>query len=350
VGSWIDQQQRAFAQALDAVAADAPVIVLCPNDADGLSAGALLARGLARISRPTSVRLIGRGESPWSDPVKGEVRSANPGLVVVSDLGVRAEPIIPGTATVLIDHHVPHGMPEGATVISGYGQEPVPSSSLLAYWCLQAVAEVDDLLWPAALGLVGDYGEKAPFAELQDARSRYGAKTLREATSLINAPRRSSSGDAKPAFDLLLKTSRPEDILSGAYPETAVLRAAKDEVKRELETARRVAPRFSGSVALIELSSPCQIHPLVAQSWTGRLKNQIVMAANTGFRDGYVHFAVRSATGRNLVEFLKAHVPPGAEQDEAYGQGHEQASGGALRIEQWLAFLDTLGFRAPTPG
>jgi single-stranded-DNA-specific exonuclease len=161
MGSWIDQQQRAFAQALDAVAADAPVIVLCPNDADGLSAGALLARGLARISRPTSVRLIGRGESPWSDPVKGEVRSANPGLVVVSDLGVRAEPIIPGTATVLIDHHVPHGMPEGATVISGYGQEPVPSSSLLAYWCLQAVAEGDDLLWLAALGLIGDYARKA---------------------------------------------------------------------------------------------------------------------------------------------------------------------------------------------
>jgi hypothetical protein len=35
---------------------------------------------------------------------------------------------------------------------------------------------------------------------------------------------------------------------------------------------------------------------------------------------------------------------------EPYGQGHEQASGGALRIEQWLAFLDSLGFRAPTLG
>jgi single-stranded-DNA-specific exonuclease len=121
-------------------------------------------------------------------------------------------------------------------------------------------------------------------------------------------------------------------------------------VKQELDAARRSAPRFAGSVALIELSSRCQIHPLVAQSWTGRLKNQIVMAANTGFRSGYVHFAVRSATGRDLIEFLKAHAPPGAEHDEAYGQGHEQASGGALRIEQWLAFLDNLGFHAPPPG
>ncbi|WP_244610676.1 DHH family phosphoesterase [Microvirga pakistanensis] len=342
--TWLDRQRRVFAQALDEVAPDAPVVVLCHKDADGLTAGAVLARGLARLSRPVSVRLVGRGESPWSDPVQGEVRSASPGLVIVADLGVRADVVAPGAATVLIDHHVPQGMPEGATVISGYGQDPVPSSSLLAYWCVQAEAEVDDLLWLAALGLIGDYGEKAPFAELADARSRYGAKTLREAASLINAPRRSASGDAGPAFDFLLKSTGPKDILSDAPPEAMVLRQAKDEVKREFDAARRIAPRFSGSVALIELSSPCQIHPLVAQSWAGRLKNQIVIAANTGFRSGYVHFAVRSATGRNLVEFLKAHAPPGAEQDGAYGQGHEQASGGALRAEPWKAFLDSLGF------
>ena len=81
------------------------------------------------------------------------------------------------------------------------------------------------------------------------------------------------------------------------------------------------------------------------QSWTGRLKNQLVIAANTGFRSGYVHFAIRSATGRNLVEFLKEHAPPGAEQDGTYGQGHEQASGGALHLGYWAAFLDSLGFR-----
>jgi single-stranded-DNA-specific exonuclease len=37
--------------------------------------------------------------------------------------------------TILIDHHVPQGSPEGATVISSYRQASVPSSNLLAYWC-----------------------------------------------------------------------------------------------------------------------------------------------------------------------------------------------------------------------
>jgi single-stranded-DNA-specific exonuclease len=272
------------------------------------------------------------------------IQALEPGLVIVTDLGIRPEPVLPGTPTVLIDHHVPQGLPERATVISGYGQDPTPSSSLLAYWCIETVAAADDLLWIAALGLMGDYGERAPFTELAEARGRYKAKVLREAISLINAPRRSSMGDAQPAFDLLLKASSPEDILSGEHPETALLQQARDEVKAELEAARRIPPRFAGPVALIEIHSRCQIHPLVAQSWAGRLRRQIVVAANTGFREGHVHFAVRSATGRNLIAFLQEHRRPGTEASSAYGQGHEQASGGALPLEGWAQFLTSLGF------
>jgi single-stranded-DNA-specific exonuclease len=252
----------------------------------------------------------------------------------------------PDTPTILIDHHVPQGLPSSATVISGYGLEPTPTSSLLAYRCLQAVTDVSDLLWVAALGIIGDLGEKAPFAELMEARSRFGAKLLRDATSLINAPRRSSSGDATPALGLLMRVGHPREIISDQHPEQAELAEAKAEVKRAVDEARRIAPKFAGPVALILLDSPCQIHPLIAQSWTGRLRNNIVIAANTGFRQGYVHFAVRSATGQNLITFLRDKAPPGAGSDEAYGNGHEQATGGALKLEDWRVFAANLGFPA----
>lgn len=337
---WLAARPDAFAAALPK---SGPILVLCHNDADGLTSGAVLARGLARVRDLPTVRLVGRFESAWSPALAGEIRAHDPALLVVADLGVRADPL--GAPAVLIDHHVPQGLPEGATVISGYGREPTPSSSLLAYQSLRGVTEIGDLLWIAALGLIGDYGEKAPFAELQDARARHKAKVLREATSLINAPRRSATGDARPAFDLLLKAEGPEDVVSGAHPETALLQAARDEVKAELDAARRLAPRFAGAVALIEMDSPCQIHPLIAQSWTGRLRQQIVIAANHGFRKGQVHFAVRSATGRNLVAFLSEHAPPGAAESGAYGQGHEQATGGALSTDDWATFLAGLGFK-----
>ena len=57
---------------------------------------------------------------------------------------------------------------------------------------------------------------------------------------------------------------------------------------------------------------------------------------------GWVHFAARSATGRNLVEFLAEHRPPGA--DGRYGNGHAQATGGALPLESWNSFVADLGF------
>jgi single-stranded-DNA-specific exonuclease len=113
-------------------------------------------------------------------------------------------------------------------------------------------------------------------------------------------------------------------------------------VKAAVEAARRAPPRVVGDVALIRFHAAQQIHPLIAQQWRARLKDKIVLAANTGYRPGWVHFAARSARGENLVDFLAAHRPPGA--DSRYGSGHAQATGGALRPADWNAFVTGLGF------
>jgi single-stranded-DNA-specific exonuclease len=124
--------------------------------------------------------------------------------------------------------------------------------------------------------------------------------------------------------------------------ETALLVAARDEVRAELERVRRIAPKVVGPVALIRFASSCQVHPLIAQAWVGRLKDRIVIAANTGFRPGWVHFAARSGTDTDLVAFLRRYAPSGS--DENYGSGHPQASGGALRVSDWNRFASSLGF------
>lgn len=320
------------------------ILIVAHNDADGLAAAAILARGLARLGRASAVRIVQRGESPWSDAFRDEVAARNPAGLIVTDLGVRDRVIGEGIATILIDHHVPAGVPCGATVISGHGLDPEPSSSLLALRSVRVVAEVDDLLWLAAVGLIGDMAEAGGFPELAEARRRHGITRLRKVASLVNQPRRSASGDASPALALLMKCAEPGEVLSGEHPETAALLAARDEVRAALETARRVAPKLSGEVALIRFASPCQVHPLVAQAWTGRLRDRIVLAANTGFRPGWIHFAARSAAGIDLVAFLAAHAPPGA--DEMYGSGHRRATGGALRPPAWNAFVRGLGFGA----
>ncbi|MBO1077793.1 DHH family phosphoesterase [Roseomonas haemaphysalidis] len=330
-----------FADAIRAFDRTRPVWVLGHNDADGLSATALFARGFRAAGWEVRTRIVGRGESPWSDSMRSELAAEPMGGLVITDLGVQDALPRPGVPTVVVDHHVPGAPPEGATVITGFGQDPIPTASLLAFWCAGALADAEPWLWLAAVGLIGDMADKAGFPEMEAAR-RFGVTALRDTAALVNAPRRSASGDAGPALALLLAADGPKDLLATDRPEAAALLAARAEVKAALDAARRVAPVVRGDVALIRFSSPTQIHPLIAQQWRGRLKDNVVMAANTGYRPGWVHFAIRSARDRDLIAFLAEHRPPGA--DEMYGSGHRQATGGALRPESWNSFVQGLGF------
>ena len=316
-------------------------LILGHFDADGLSAVAILSQALERAGRPTDIRVIGKGEHPWSPVIRKELEERRPGGLIVTDLGVREGELLAATPTVLIDHHVPTGTPGEAIVISGNGWSPEPTSSLLAYWCAEGLGPADDLLWLAALGLIGDMAT-GDFAELAEAQTRYGKTALRDAVSLVNAPRRTASADAGPALALLLKCASPKELIKGGHPETALLREAKAEVAAALESAKRVGPKMRGEIALIRFSSTCQIHPLVAQAWRGRLKDKVVLAVNTGYRPGWIHFAARTATETSLIRFLAEHRPPGA--GEEYGSGHIQATGGALRPADWNDFAARIGF------
>ena len=106
---------------------------------------------------------------------------------------------------------------------------------------------------------------------------------------------------------------------------------------------------------MIRLDSPCQVHPLVAQSWTGRLRGKdgegvIVFGANFGFQPGAVAFSGRAGGEADIIDLLARHRPPGADAAR-YGNGHRRAAGGTLPFAAWNALMDDLGFgpelRAP---
>ena len=324
-----------------------PPLVLSHDDADGLSSAAILHRAFAARNLAPEVRLVGRGENAWSDETAAAVGHRDPPALVVADLGMRDRVLHPRMA--VIDHHVPTGTPQGATVIHGYGLDPTPSTSVLAHWGAEGMLgeAADDLMWLAAVGLIGDYGDKAGFDLIPAAKKRYGAGKLRELVSLVNAPRRSASGDGRPALELLLNARDPADALSGRHPEAATCQAAREEVQAALTEARRQPPKFGsrygGDVAIVRVDSPCQVHPLVAQSWVGRLKGAMVFAANFGFQPGTVSFSGRARGDADIVAFLARHRPDGADPLR-YGNGHRKAAGGALPAQAWNALMTDLGF------
>jgi len=323
-------------------------VLLCHSDADGLAAGVIFLRALERSDR-TALTLMatGKGESAWSAGTLRRLDEARPAALLVLDLGSRPKPIFPGIPTLLVDHHRPLGIPPGARLISAYAWQPVSCTAALVYWLGGTLAELDDLDWVAALGIIGDLGEHAMVAPLPQARARYGSKLLREAASLINAARRSATGDASLALTALLRARGPADIAEGRLPEARQLAALRQAFNEALADARQVMPVFSGKVALIRVQSPYLVHPVLAQIWRGRLPNHIIMAANEGYLPGRVNFSLRTALDVNLLDFLAA-FRQGLDATEL-GYGHDKAMGGSLSQDDWKRLLATLGFRRADP-
>jgi single-stranded-DNA-specific exonuclease len=293
--------------------------LVCPHtDADGLASGAL---ALAAKGRDASAALLlGRGVTPFQE---GAIPAPRP--VALLDWGVRE---FHGEA-LFVDHHAPEAQPrEGQLVVSGYGEEPEVSSSILTARIVPAPAA-----WVAAVGAVGDLGDRAwQLRELDGVPKG----VVRKLVPLINAPRRLPDGPIFEALAILIDNPDARSALDD--PRTRLLRDAKDEWRSGYQRALRVAPKVADGIAVIEFSSPYQVHPLVAQAWVQRLAGNIVIAANADYLPGKINFAVRGGSG-DLRARLRAALPD--EQGE-FAHGHDRATGGSITPGAFESMVERL--------
>lgn len=339
----LDAARAAFRAFLDGLARDARVVVLHDSDADGVTAGVVLLRALERAGFADVARVApDRERNAWTEANRARVRALRPRALFVLDLGSSAEPVAAGVPTCLVDHHRPEGVPPGATLVSAYGWEPSPNTSLLVYELCRELAGVEDLEWVACVGTLSDLGERAPFELVARAKQRYKAKWLKEATALVNAARRASVYDPERAARALLAHAGPRELVESDSEDVEALRAARAEVNAAMNEAKRAAPVFSGRVALVRVNSPCQVHPLVAQVWRTRLPGYVVIAANEGYLPGRVNFSARSGGDLSALDLLRSVELEG--EGGSYGHGHDHASGGSLPFARWNQLLGRLGF------
>ncbi len=325
------------------------IAILCDGDVDGLGAGVVLWHLLERRGfKPEQLKNLHtpKGSNAFT-PVMGDtIMALHPVGLFVLDLGISKFDIAPCVPVLLVDHHRPEGQPPGSTSITGYQWRPVPTSSLLTFLLCNGHGEVHHHAWKAAIGNLGDLGPDHP--AMQQAIKEQKQKYIREATSLLNAAKRSSDPDiAIPAaFRAMLEAPSARAIVEGESEDLALLRHFKLEVQAELNEAKRVAPKFSQTekVALLWFDSPARVHPLLAQSWRGRLPKYIVMAANGGFLPDRVSFSLRTNLEINLLDFLARHGQQLEGVENEYGHGHDKATGGTLSKVNFKRLLESMGF------
>ncbi len=329
---------------LASVPPTATVALACHGDADGLSSCAIAVRALAGRTSGKVVPLpAGPGEHAHSDTMRTKIRETGAAALLVFDMGSRGTAIIPQLPTLVIDHHVPDGAPDGAVLINAHEADPEISTSLLTRALFRGEEDDGKADWLALIGAVGDLG--ADRSWLRPLLRPWGKTNLTSAAAIVNAARRSSAHRPEAALAALLEADTPRDIVSGATPAARKLHAMRDEVRRETERCSKTAPRFSGKTALIEFSSPCLVHSLVATRWARRLTKQIVIAANLNYTKGHVHFSVRSQAEADLRAWLRERGE-GIDSNN-FAQGHPRATGGILTHGQYQRLRRNLGFGAP---
>ncbi len=345
----LEAARSQFEDFVTAIPAQGQIVILCDGDVDGLGAGTVLWHYLLR-SGIAPERLEGmhtpKGGNAFTPAMQAMVAATRPACLFVLDLGIRDYDIALGVPTLFVDHHRPEGQPPGSRVFTGYQWRPVPTSSLLTYLLCSRDARVADRAWAAAIGNLGDLGPEYP--DLQEAARAQKQKYIREATSLLNAAKRSSDPEeAVPAaFKALREAASARELVEGDSPELGLLREFKAEVGAALAEAKRVAPRFSRheKVALLRFDSPARVHPLLAQSWRGRLPKYVVLAANGGYMPGKVSFSARTNLDLNLLDFLAHHGQQLVGTEAEYGHGHDKATGGTLSTANFERLLASMGF------
>lgn len=335
--------RQTFDAVLEKMPRDGTIGLVHDVDADGVTAGVVWQRVLERLGFRVARLSTNRERNVWTDSNREKIAAVNPGFLWVLDLGCRDEKVLPGVPTAFLDHHRPEGVLPEDTLITGYGWEPeVPNTSWMTYELARGKVEIEDMDWIAVIGTLSDLGEQVAWLLIGEAKKKYTAKWLKEATALINAPRRASDFDPEAAARALVQFDNPKDLCSSNAPDVQTLKAPRAEVKAEMNQAKKAAPKFAGQAALIMINSPCQIHPLIAQIWRGRLPKYHVICANTGYMKDRVNFSARSAKGLSVLDFLKSFEL--SEGEGSFGHGHDQASGGILPPDRWRELLGKMGF------
>jgi hypothetical protein len=283
-----------------------------------------------------------------------------PGYVVVLDQGsVEAPPVVDNVKALVIDHHLSDKFPEGAQVVSACHYPPVSTSSLLTYEICKTLApDIDSTLaWLACVGTHGDLGNtlawKSPFPDMRPTLKTYTKKSINEAVSLLNAPRRTAEYDVITAWTALLAAKDPKDLLGNGR-----LQSARAEINEAVEANTHTPPKFSadGRIAVLRINTPAQVHPVIATRWAGYLNSkalEIVMCANSGYLEpGTVNFSCRIARCAkmrdppvNIIQVLRDAADlstNGLRQrlGDSFARGHKEASGGIVSVE---AFEELMG-------
>eukprot|EP01117_Protostelium_nocturnum_P014776 TRINITY_DN5657_c0_g1_i1.p1 TRINITY_DN5657_c0_g1~~TRINITY_DN5657_c0_g1_i1.p1 ORF type:complete len:500 (-),score=187.92 TRINITY_DN5657_c0_g1_i1:301-1800(-) len=360
------------------------VLIVPDKDADGLSSGVIVYRTLLILGLPEEnikIHFVSKGSSVHTDEEKERMEAYGCTRLFVLDQGSRGgreivDPQDGKVQTLIIDHHHSRGEhPDFSTIVSAQFSYPIATSSLLTFEVVRDLHPkiVDECDWLAAVGVFGDLSSSVkfepPWPDFSATFKKYTKSKINKVVSLVNAPRRTPQFNPEIAWKALLRAKSPSEVLESGDSEE--LRKAREMINGEVSRWSKTPPVFNdtGTIALIRINSPCQIHPVVATRWSNSIKSSkliMLMCSNSGYlkdSDGSkkVNFSCRipkvlkeSENRPNLQDILMEYsskIEGFREKNPDFARGHREATGGILSEEDFesLMMAMRIGFKVEKP-
>lgn len=346
----VSKMKSAAAEFISKITNKDEVVIIFNNDADGVSSCALV-EGLLRKRIGKKSYLITQ-PMPTEKTLIRKIQTTIPTKLIFLDLAIDQQldvvKKIGNLCDILvIDHHIINKNLNSKNTVHHNPRIQIPkiyqSTSYLAYKVCGEIEDISDMLWIAAVGMIGDYNLEDSKDIVEEIRKKYSINGklydsyLGRLADMIGSARAVREVSCEEMVDVFLSAKGPEDVIKNDNGRK-MLEAYK---KIENETLSVLIDFESssekiGNLILYEIKSNYNLSSSISTRVSEKFKDKIIIIyENTGSR---IKISARSQKGGNVGKLLQE----AASGLKASAGGHEAAAGATLKASDWGKFKENL--------
>jgi single-stranded DNA-specific DHH superfamily exonuclease len=344
-----------FRNFINSIAKDDVVAVMHHTDPDGVCSGVIIAKLIEKIRGKKIDLHINQAASEISvlDRTVKQLKEAKVNKLVMTDLSTDQAPANIGeiekfAEILIIDHHKLYkDLNSEKTVfikpqlVSG----KKPGSYPAAKFCFDLaseIAEINELDWIAAIGLIGDCAFNAWKEFLGEVFAKYGIEKnpdifqtgLGRCASLISDAESFDASNSYESFEVVYSSQSPKDVLNSSLQK--YMEPVESEISYWKGHIREFAEFIDDLELILYMIKPkYRIKAPLSTHLSLEYPNKtILIMQDSG--DGKIRISARRRDEKVAVNDLLENAVKGLE--EARGGGHIPAAGATIRKEDFQEF------------
>ena len=316
------------------------IVVVFNNDADGICSCVLMNKYLKHMG--INPYIISQPMPPDKNLIR-RIQSGIPNKIIFLDLAMDQQPSVlkkvKGFADILIiDHHLIENNMNSPQIVHYNPRFKNPkiyqSTSYLAYKILSKLLDMEDSLWIAAIGIIGDYDIASSMDLIKEVEKKYDLNLFYKIAAMISSVRATKAMTCEQIVELLINTKDPKQLIAGEFLES--YQKIELETEAVLIDAGKNAEKID-SVFFYNIKSKYNIRSDISTKLSEKFPDKIIIVYEKIGNN--INASVRNQNRRINVDRVLKKAIIGL---KASAGGHEVAGGVTMDAKDWDRFKEKL--------